>query len=56
MPGMAATDAPDREPGSPGGPVLFEGVYGPVFRSASVLFVLWLICLWLYRQRIFLKV
>jgi predicted acyltransferase len=37
-------------------PHLFGGLYGPIFQSASVLFVLWLACLWMYRQRIFVKV
>jgi predicted acyltransferase len=37
-------------------PHLFGGLYGPIFQSASVLFVLWLACYWMYRQRIFVKV
>jgi predicted acyltransferase len=37
-------------------PALFQGLHGPIFRSACVLFVLWLICLWMYRRKIFLKI
>ena len=37
-------------------PNLFDGVYGPIVERVSVLFVLWLICLWLYRQRIFVRI
>ena len=37
-------------------PKLFEGIYGPIFRSVAVLLVLWLICLWLYRRKIFVKI
>jgi predicted acyltransferase len=35
---------------------LFEGVYGPIVASASVLGVLWLICLWMYRRGIFIRI
>ena len=34
----------------------FEGDYGPIVLSASILLVLWLLCLWLYRQKIFLRI
>jgi predicted acyltransferase len=37
-------------------PQLFAGLYGPAFQSVAVLFVLWLICLWMYRQRTFVKI
>jgi predicted acyltransferase len=37
-------------------PKLFAGIYGPVIESASVLFVLWLVCLWMYRRKIFLRI
>jgi predicted acyltransferase len=37
-------------------PHLFGGPYGPVVQSAAVLFVFWLACLWMYRQRIFVKI
>jgi predicted acyltransferase len=36
--------------------VLFQGLYGPMLRSVATLLVLWLICLWLYRQKIFVKI
>ena len=35
---------------------LFGGAFGPLAQSLSVLFVLWLICLWMYRRRIFLRI
>lgn len=35
---------------------LFTGPWGPVLEKTSVLAVLWLLCLWLYRQRAFLRV
>jgi predicted acyltransferase len=35
---------------------LFSGVYGPIWQSAAVVLVLWLACLWLYRQRIFIRI
>ncbi len=35
---------------------LFAGPYGPLLESVSVLFVLWLICYWLYRQRVFFRI
>jgi heparan-alpha-glucosaminide N-acetyltransferase len=38
------------------GPDLFGGIYGPIVQSVAVLAVLWLICLWMYRRGIFLKV
>jgi predicted acyltransferase len=37
------------------GPDLFTGPYGPLMRGSLTLLVFWLICLWLYRQRIFIK-
>jgi predicted acyltransferase len=30
--------------------------FEPIARSTAVLFVLWLICVWLYRQKIFIKI
>jgi predicted acyltransferase len=38
------------------GGALFAGSYGPMFEQAAILFVLWLICLWLYRRRIFVRI
>jgi heparan-alpha-glucosaminide N-acetyltransferase len=37
-------------------PMLFEGTYGPILQQVLILFGLWLICWWMYRQRIFVKV
>jgi predicted acyltransferase len=37
------------------GPDVFSGTYGPIVESVSVLLVLWLICLWLYRKKIFVR-
>jgi heparan-alpha-glucosaminide N-acetyltransferase len=33
----------------------FQGQYGPIAQSAAVLLVLWLIALWMYRRKIFLR-
>jgi predicted acyltransferase len=38
------------------GKALFSGPYGPLVQSAAVLLVLWLVCLWLYRRKIFLRI
>ena len=35
---------------------VFAGTYGPIAEKGLVLLVLWAMCLWLYRQRIFLKI
>jgi len=35
---------------------LFDGTYGPMVQAVSVLVVFWLICLWLYRQKAFLRI
>jgi predicted acyltransferase len=35
---------------------LFAGDHGPILQSASVLFVLWLLCFWMYRKKIFLRI
>jgi heparan-alpha-glucosaminide N-acetyltransferase len=35
---------------------LFDGTYGPLIESASVLFVFWLVCLWMDRNKIFVKI
>jgi predicted acyltransferase len=37
-------------------PQLFGGTYGPIVQSAAVLLGFWLICLWMYRQKIFVKI
>ena len=31
-------------------------VYGPIFQNAAILLVFWLVCFWLYRRQIFLKI
>jgi predicted acyltransferase len=33
-----------------------DPVYEPIVRLAVVLAVMWLVCVWLYRQRIFVKI
>ncbi len=33
----------------------FLGAFGPVAQSCAVLLVMWLLCYWLYRRRIFLR-
>ena len=38
------------------GTELYSGVYGPIIKSLAILFMLWLACLWLYRQKIFVKI
>lgn len=35
---------------------LFEGFWGPVQRQVTLLVSLWLICLWMYRRKIFLRI
>jgi predicted acyltransferase len=35
---------------------LFAGPYGPLTRALSTLLVFWLICFWLYRKKIFIKI
>jgi predicted acyltransferase len=35
---------------------MFDGVYGPIVQSVAILFTLWLICLWLYRRKIFIRI
>ena len=35
---------------------VFSGTSGPLFRGLSVVAVLWLICLWLYKRKIFFKI
>jgi predicted acyltransferase len=38
------------------GQEIFAGTYGPVIQSVSVLAVFWLICWWLHRQKVFLRI
>jgi predicted acyltransferase len=35
---------------------LFSGTFGPMVESAAVLAVFWLVCWWLYRRRVFVRV
>ena len=37
------------------GPGIFSGPSGPILDRCSVLLLLWLLCLWLYRQKAFLR-
>jgi len=38
------------------GPMAFEWTYGPIVESLTILVIFWLICLWLYRQRVFVRI
>ena len=38
------------------GPDIFAGPYGMVWQRCAVLAVLWLICWWMYRRKIFLRI
>lgn len=38
------------------GRALYEGTYGPIFASLTWTLVLWLICLWMYRRKVFLRI
>lgn len=35
---------------------IFGGTYGPIVQSVAVLVVLWLVCYWMWRKRIFIKI
>ena len=35
---------------------LFGGLYGPIFEKTAVLLVFWLVCVWMYRQKIFVRI
>lgn len=35
---------------------LFDGTFLPIFKEVSILVALWLVCLWLYRQRLFVRI
>ena len=39
----------------PFGQDVATGVYDPIWLSLAVMFVFWIICLWMYRQRIFVR-
>ncbi len=34
----------------------FAGTYGPILQELAILLVLWLVCLWLYRKRVFVRI
>jgi len=38
------------------GPTPFEWTYGPIIESLIVLVAFWLVCLWLYRHRVFVRI
>jgi predicted acyltransferase len=38
------------------GPSIFAWTYGPIFECAAVFFCLWLVCLWMYRRKIYLRI
>jgi predicted acyltransferase len=38
------------------GQQVFRGSYGPIYESVAVVCVLWLICYWMYRQKIFVRI
>jgi heparan-alpha-glucosaminide N-acetyltransferase len=33
-----------------------DGTFTPIYQQAAILFLIWLICLWLYRRRLFVRV
>lgn len=38
------------------GQTIFDGNYGPTIQSTLIFLVFWLICFWLYRQKIFIRI
>ncbi|MBN1417355.1 MAG: DUF5009 domain-containing protein [Planctomycetes bacterium] len=38
------------------GKEMFEGTYGPIYASLAVTFAIWLICFWMYRKKIFIRI
>ena len=34
----------------------FLGTYGPIVDAAAILLILWLVCLWMYRQKVFVRI
>jgi predicted acyltransferase len=38
------------------GTEIFGGIYGPIWQMATILVVLWLVCAWMYRRGIFLRI
>ncbi len=47
---------PSLVPKVQGAGPLFAGTFGPIYEASAVLFVLWLVCLWLYRRELFVKI
>jgi heparan-alpha-glucosaminide N-acetyltransferase len=39
-----------------GDPIWLNDTFGPIVQSAAVLLVMWLICLWMYRRGLFLRI
>jgi heparan-alpha-glucosaminide N-acetyltransferase len=39
-----------------GPPGSFLATYGPIIDAVAVLFVLWLVCLWMFRQKVFVRI
>jgi len=35
---------------------IFDGIYGPMVQACLTLLVFWLACLWMYRQKIFIRI
>ncbi|MHC4795172.1 MAG: DUF5009 domain-containing protein, partial [Planctomycetota bacterium] len=35
---------------------IFKGTYGPIVQALAVIVVLWLVCSWMYRKKIFLRI
>ncbi len=35
---------------------VFAGTYGPILESVAILAVLWLVCLWMYRRKLFVRI
>ena len=38
------------------GQTIFDGEYGAIILASAVMGVFWLICFWLYRQRLFVRI
>ena len=35
---------------------IFSGIYGPIVDASMLLAVFWLVCLWMYRQKVFVRI
>jgi predicted acyltransferase len=38
------------------GALEYDSIYGPIVAATATLFVWWLVCLWLYRQKLFVRI